>query len=65
VICLGRSLAPLRQIEPYFLLSHGGARVDDRRVIPGIVFVIRNGLRWRDTPKDYRPHEAIYNRFTR
>jgi transposase len=46
-------------------LSHGVARVDDRRVISGIVFVIRNGLRWRDAPKDYGPHKTLYNRFIR
>jgi putative transposase len=40
-------------------------RVDDRRVISGIIFVIRNGLRWRDAPKDYGPHKTIYNRFIR
>jgi transposase len=40
-------------------------RVDDRRVISGIVFVIRNGLRWRDAPKDYGPHKTMYNRFVR
>jgi transposase len=53
------------RIEPYFPLSHGIARVDDRRVISGIIFVIRNGLRWRDAPKDYGPHKTIYNRFIR
>lgn len=57
--------AQMRQIEPYFPLSHGIARVDDRRVISGIVFVIRNGLRWRDAPADYGPHKTIYNRFIR
>ena len=31
----------------------------------GIVFVIRNGLRWRDAPRDYGPHKTIYNRFVR
>jgi transposase len=41
------------------------ARVDDRRVISGIIFVIRNGLRWRDAPKDYGRHKTIYNRFIR
>jgi putative transposase len=41
------------------------ARVDDRRVISGIIFVIRNGLRGRDAPKDYGPHKTIYNRFIR
>ena len=42
------SEAQMRRIEPFFPLSHGVPRVDDRRVISGIVFVIRNGLRWRD-----------------
>ena len=59
------SAAQLRRIEPYFPLSHGVARVDDRKVISGIIFVIRNGLRWRDAPKDYGPHKTIYNRFIR
>ncbi len=40
-------------------------RVDDHRVVSGIVFVIRNGLRWRDAPKEYGPHKTIYNRFIR
>ena len=56
------SEAQMRRIERYFPLSHGIARVDDRRVISGIVFVIRNGLRWRDAPGDYGPHKTIYNR---
>ena len=53
------SEAQMRRIEPYFPLSHGVPRVDDRRVISGIIFVIRNGLRWRDAPKDYGPHKTI------
>jgi len=59
------SEAQMRRIECYFPLSHGVPRVDDRRVISGIIFVIRNGLRWRDAPKDYGPHKTIYNRFIR
>ena len=59
------SKAQMRQIAPYFPLSHGVPRVDDRRVISGIVFVIRNGLRWRDAPRGYGPHKTIYNRFVR
>lgn len=55
----------LRRIERHFPLSHGVPRVDDRRVISGIIFVIRDGLRWRDAPKDYGPHKTIYNRFIR
>jgi len=59
------SEAQMRRIEPYFPLSHGIPRVDDRRIVSGIVFVIRNGLRWRDAPVGYGPHKTIYNRFIR
>ena len=55
----------MKRIAPYFPLSHGITRVDDRRVISGIIFVIRNGLRWRDAPREYGPHKTIYNRFVR
>ena len=55
----------MRRIAPYFPLSHGVPRVDDRRVVSGIIFVIRNGLRWRDAPAEYGPHKTIYNRFIR
>ena len=59
------SAKQMRLIEPYFPLSHGVPRVDDRRVLSGIIFVIRNGLRWRDAPADYGPHKTLYNRFIR
>ncbi|HJS12961.1 IS5 family transposase [Sphingopyxis sp.] len=59
------SEAQMRRIEPYVPLSHGVPRVDDRRIISGIVFVIRNGLRWRDAPAAYGPPKTIYNRFIR
>src|SRR3546814_11587505 len=59
------SEAQMHRIEPYFPLSHGVPRVDDRRIISGIIFVIRNGLRWRDAPADYGPPKTIYNRFIR
>ena len=55
----------LVRIERYFPLSHGVPRVDDRRVIRGIIHVIRNGLRWRDAPEVYGPHKTLYNRFIR
>jgi len=57
--------AQMRRITPFFPRSHGIPRVDDRLVISGIVFVIKNGLRWRDAPRDYGPHKTIYNRFVR
>ena len=59
------SRVQMRRIERYFPLSHGVARVDDRRIVSAIVFVIRNGLRWRDAPPEYGPHKTIYNRFVR
>lgn len=59
------SEAQMRRIEPYFPLSHGIPRVDDRRIVSGIIFVIRNGLRWRDAPAAYGSHKTIYNRFIR
>lgn len=55
----------LAKIERYFPLVHGVPRVDDLRVVSGIIFVIRNGLRWRDAPSDYGPHKTLYNRFIR
>ena len=55
----------MARLQPYFPKSHGRPRVDDRRVLSGIVFVNRNGLRWCDTPKDYGPHKTLYNRWKR
>ena len=46
-------------------MSHGIPRVDDVRVISGIIPVIRYGLQWKDAPKDYGPHKTLYNRFVR
>ena len=43
----------------------GVPRVDDRKVISGIVHVIRSGLMWRDAPACYGPHKMLYNRFVR
>ncbi|SIT10211.1 Putative transposase of IS4/5 family [Roseivivax lentus] len=36
--------AQMARLEPYFLKSHGKPRVDDRRVLSGIIFINRNGL---------------------
>jgi putative transposase len=55
----------LRRIEPYFPLPHSMLWDDDQRVVSGIMFVIRNDLRWRDAPREYGPHKTIYNRFVR
>ena len=55
----------MARLQPYFPKSHGKPRVGDRRVLSGIVFVNRNGLRWRDAPSDYGPHKTLYNRWKR
>ena len=53
-------LQPLLPNKP-----RGVPRVDDRRVISGIIHVIRHGLMWRDAPAAYGPHKTLYNRFVR
>lgn len=52
-------------IEP--LLPHWGGkpRVDDRRVISGILHRFREGLRWRALPDVYGPRTTVFNRFNR
>jgi putative transposase len=57
--------AQMARIVEYFPLSRGRPRVDDRRVLSGIVFVLKNGLRWRDAPVEYGPPKTLYNRFIR
>ena len=45
--------------------TRGKARVDDRRVISGIVHVLKSGGRWVDAPSVYGPRKTLYNRFVR
>ena len=54
------------RIEPHLPRGRRGAhRVNDRRVISGIVHMLRSGARWRDCPPEYGPYTTIYNRFNR
>ncbi|ABB73930.1 Putative transposase of IS4/5 family [Nitrosospira multiformis ATCC 25196] len=46
------------RIKPYFPLSHGFPGL----MICGIIYVIRNGLQWKDAPREYGPHKTLYNR---
>ena len=55
-----RRLAPLLPNK-----SRGVPRVDDRRVISGIVHVLKSGGRWADAPSVYGPKKTLYNRFVR
>lgn len=45
--------------------TRGKPRVDDRRVISGIIHVIKSGGRWVDAPAVYGPKKTLYNRFVR
>jgi transposase len=55
-----RIIQPLLPNKP-----RGVARVDDRRVMNGIFFVLRTGTPWRDLPERYGPYTTVYNRFNR
>ena len=55
-----------KRIEPHLPTDvRGVERADDRRVISGIVHVLRSGCRWCDCPPEYGPPTTIYNRFVR
>jgi len=57
--------AQMERLKSFFPKSHGKPRVDDRRVLSGIIFINRNGLRWCDAPREYGPHKTLYNRWKR
>lgn len=54
--------AQMARLQPFFPKSHGRRRVYDRRVLSGMIFVNRNGLRWCDPPNEYGPAKSLYNR---
>lgn len=55
-----------RVIEPLLPTKvRGVARVDDRRVLNGILWRLRTGAPWADIPERYGPHMTCYNRFVR
>ena len=56
-------MARLRPLLPN--KPRGVPRVDDRRVISGIVHVLKSGCRWCDVPAVYGPEKTLYNRFVR
>ena len=57
--------AQVERLSPYFPKARGKPRVDDRRVLSGIIFIQRNGLMWKHAPKDYGPPKTLYNRWKR
>ena len=58
-----RQFARLQPLLPHKV--RGVPRVDDRRVISGIIHVLQSGCRWRDAPPAYGPFKTLYNRFVR
>jgi putative transposase len=60
------SEAQWEAIEPLLPRNQPGARrVDDRRVLSGIIHVLKAGCRWQDCPSVYGPSTTVYNRFNR
>ena len=58
--------AQFSKIEPHLPTdTRGKARVDDKRVISGIVHVLKSGGRWVDAPPEYGPKKTLYNRYVR
>ena len=58
--------AQWQRIEPHLPTDvRGVERQDDRRIISGIIHVLRSGCRWIDCPAVYGPHTTVYNRFNR
>ena len=59
------SEAQVERLRPFFPKSRGKPRVDDRRVLSGIIYIQRNGLMWKHAPRDYGPPKTLYNRWKR
>ena len=58
--------AQFAKISPHLPTdTRGKARVDDRRVISGIVHVLKSSGRWIDAPPEYGPRKTHYNRYVR
>jgi transposase len=52
-------------LEPLLPKSRKSARVDDRKIMNAIFYVLRTGMPWRDLPARYGPYTTAYNRFNR
>ena len=57
--------AQMERLRPFFPKSRGRPRVDDRRVLSGIIYIQKNGLQWKDAPGVYGLPKTLYNRFVR
>ncbi len=59
---LGLSAEQVDGIRPLFPKEHGGKRVEDRKVLSGIISVIQKGLRWVDAPPADGLRKTLDNR---
>jgi transposase len=54
------------KIEPLILMSRPGQKPrNNRRILSGIIHVLKTGCRWQDCPSEYGPYTTVYNRFNR
>src|ERR1700722_4503939 len=64
-ICFGSTMSNGRKSFRICRRTNLALRKDDRRILSGIMHVLKIGCRWEDCPEDYGPHKTIYNRFAR
>jgi transposase len=46
-------------LEPLLPKSRKSARVDDRKIMNAIFYVLRTGMPWRDLPARYGPYTCL------
>ena len=55
----------MKKLRPFFPKSRGKPRVDDQRVLSGILYVQQVGCRWQDALPIYGPYKTLYSRWVR
>ncbi len=55
----------MARLQPFFPKCQGKPRVDNRRVLIGIIFFNHNGLRWHYAAREYGSPKTLYNRWKR
>lgn len=58
-----KAWSKLKDLLP--VVKRGRRRVNDRKIISGIIFVLQSGTMWRHAPAIYGPHKTLYTRFRR
>ncbi len=55
------------RLKKYFPAREAGQlgrpRSDERKLLNGVLWVLRSGAPWRDVPERYSPWSTVYNRF--